>query len=494
MTYTRIRNPGIAERLRKDISCFESYGFTLERRDIICSAHSGNSGNNNNDPYDIFHSIDDPVTPTASLYIQVSGIALMASIGPYLRTLVRLSVDPINPRSLQAIVVIDDEGDKKKKKNNVDDDDGSRSIAHAIHMLIRNSMGAALFLNLHVVLPPGTSRGKVLKRMKQNENGCYEYPSVIVHEHDSNSSTIKRNYRYTLMGSKEPFIIDLGLIQTSVGVPPSIKEPLSQDCLKRFDPIRNYLSLNITTRMCTVRLTPLLYHLSQRLIGNVARIALSKEEETTLSKTEQQQRQQHPMIIVCLEKISNLYRVLMLARDYGIDIGTIGGQLVVVCKLNSTERFRLEAINFVSKNFTSLVGEDDGTTSNAAKQRKKSSHTIEAGEGKESPSSPSSPLSCFPLVVSIEKARELILKEVSSSSFPNVVGFDLHKDAKTLNEHSSDAKGLLSSAGAVILGYESDGIPPRIDQVVSQYVQIQSRTSVNVVAAFSIVLHAIMVQ
>mmetsp|Transcript_40869 Transcript_40869/g.47130 ORF Transcript_40869/g.47130 Transcript_40869/m.47130 type:complete len:117 (+) Transcript_40869:97-447(+) len=107
MTYTRIRNPGIAERLKKDISCFESYGFTLE---------NGNSGNNSDDHCVIFHSIDDPMTPTASLYIQVSGIALLASIGPYLRTLVRLCVDPINPRSLQAIVAIDDKSDKKKKK------------------------------------------------------------------------------------------------------------------------------------------------------------------------------------------------------------------------------------------------------------------------------------------------------------------------------------------------------------------------------------------
>jgi len=484
MTYTRIRNPGIAERLKKDISCFESYGFTLE---------NSNSGNNSDDHCVIFHSIDDPMTPTASLYIQVSGIALLASIGPYLRTLVRLCVDPINPRSLQAIVAIDDKSDKKKKKkkNVDDDDDGSRSIAHAIHMLIRNSMGAALFLNLHIVLPPETRREKVLERMKQNENGCYEYPSVIVHEHDSNSSTtIKRNCRYTIMGSKEPFIIDLGLVQKSIDVPPSIKQPLSQDCLKSFDLIRNYLSLNITTRMCTIRLTPLLYHLSQRLIGNVARIALSKEEETLLSKTKQQQRQQqqYPMIIVCLEKISNLYRVLMLARDYGINIGTIGRQLVVVCKHNSTERFRIEAINFVSKNFTSLVVEDDDIIVNAATQRKKSSYP---DEGKESSSSR---ISYSPLVVSIEEARELIVKEAGSSSFPNVVGFDLHKDAKTLSEHNSDANVLISSAGAIILGYESDGIPPRINQVVSQYVQIQSRTSINVVAAFSIVLHAIMVQ
>jgi hypothetical protein len=532
MICTHIMNPGIGERLEKDTSCFESYGFTFHRDTITCSNNSNknddgsSSEQNNNNYHGIFHSIDDPIVPSASLYIQVSTVSLIASIGPYLRTLVRLCVHPINPRSLQAIVVIGDEDEKKKmtkkKKhnNNNNDDDASRSIAHAIHMLIRNSMGAALFLNLHVVLPTGTSREKVLEKMEQNDDGCYEYPSVTVHEHenkyehehehehDSNSSIIRSNGGdYNIMiRSKQPFIIDLGLVQESDGVPPSIDKPLSHDCLHRFDPMRHFLSLQVTTRMCTIRLTPLIYHLSQRLLLLVGKnydetitappaSSSSEEEEDRIpiivSKSEQQpqknhQHQHQPMILVCLEKISNLYRVLMLVRDYG-GIGTIGRQLVVVCKLDSTvERFRLEAINFISKNFF--------------KRKKKKSSSSHANKNEDEDESLLSSSLYFPRVVSIKEARELIVKDIinsscpSLSSFPNVIGFDLHENAMTLSENNEDAKLILESAGAVILGYESDGIPQPINEIISQYVQIQSRTSVNVVAAFSIVLHAIMAQ
>jgi hypothetical protein len=518
MTCTHIMNPGIGERLEKDISCYESYGFTFHR-DTTCSSNingDSSSEQNNNNYHGIFHSIDDPIIPSAILYIQVSTVSLIASIGPFVRTLVRLSVHPINPRSLQAIVVIGDVDEKKKKNNksNNNDDDASRSIAHAIHMLIRNSMGAALFLNLHVMLPTGTSREKVLEKMKQNDDGCYEYPSVVIHEHenDLNSSIIRSNgseNNNIMINSKQPFIIDLGLVQESDGVPPSIDKPLSHDCLRRFDPVRYFLSLQVTTRMCTIRLTPLIYHLSQRLLllgknhdetmtappasSSSSSSSEEEEEEGTpiiLSKSEQEKHHQHqhqPMILVCMEKISNLYRVLMLVRDYG-GIETIGRQLVVVCKLDSTvERFRLEAINFISKNFL--------------KQKKKKSSSSHANKNEdEDESLLSSSLSYFPRVVSIEEARDLIVKDIinsscsSSSSFSNVIGFDLHENAITLSENNKDAKLILESAGAVILGYESDGIPPPINEIISQYVQIQSRTSVNVVAAFSIVLHTIMAQ
>ena len=102
--------------------------------------------------------------------------------------------------------------------------------------------------------------------------------------------------------------------------------------------------------------------------------------------------------------------------------------------------------------------------------------------------------------MSIEEARELIVKDIidsscsSSSSFPDIIGFDLHENAMTLSGNNKDAKRILESARAVILGYESDGIPQPINEIISHYVQIQSRTSINIVAAFSIVLHAIMAQ
>lgn len=453
ITTTVIRNPGIGNRLSKDICCFEEYGFSLEKKA---------DGDDNNDSHDdvIFHSPDNPVSPIVSLRIQVStNTALISSIGPYLRTLVRLCVD-INPRSLQAIVVIEN-----NKTINI------RSIAHAIHMLIRNSMGAALFLSLHIVLPQGVSLEEVQKEMKQNDDGCYEYPTVIIHEstHGSSnnrgiSSSINNNSANyfcinDIIGStKELYMIDLELIVEKSNVP-SIGNPLSQTCLEVFDPKRQYLSFNVKTRMCTIRFTPLLYHLSQLLMirnHNTRRPSLSNEfRSSSPSLKAEQYEHHHPMIFICLEKLSNLYRVLMLVWDYSKDTKTIGHQFVVVCKSSDiTERFQVAAAKFVSENFTSDEKEI----------------TVQ--------------------VMSIDDALELLGRESVS-----VVGFDLHDDAMTLSnckENTDGAKNVLRSAGAIILGFESDtGIPESFYIYITEYVQIQSRTSINVVAAFSIALHLI---
>ena len=142
----------------------------------------------------------------------------------------------------------------------------------------------------------------------------------------------------------------------------------------------------------------------------------------------------------------------MLVWDYSKDTKTIGHQFVVICKSSDiTERFQVAAAKFVSENFTSDEKEI----------------TVQ--------------------VMSIDDALELLGRESVS-----VVGFDLHDDAKTLSnckEKPDGAKNVLRCAGAIILGFEKEGIPSSLP--VTEYVQIQSRTSINVVAAFSIVLHLI---
>jgi hypothetical protein len=288
--------------------------------------------------------------------------------------------------------------------------------------------------------------------MKQNNDGCYEYPSVTLHDADSDGLLL------LLAGDKEPFSIDLGLIQESKGAPPSIGEPLTLECLKHYDPERQYLALKVSTRMCTVRLTPLLYNLSQRLLlGNNARSSSVPKLDSIQEKTT------HPVVImVCLEKVSNLYRVLMLVRDYG-GVDAIGRQLIVVCRSNNAvQRFHSEAKRFISKNFWKQQTEQASIES-----------------------------SCFPRVLSMEQAKDFLVQDILPAGAP-VVGFDLHEDAMTLSEDDDAAKTMLGSAGAILLGYESDGIPESIDAVVTKYVQIESRSSINVVAAFSIVLHTVM--
>jgi len=354
-------------------------------------------------------------------------------------------------------------------------------------------MGAALFLNLHVVLPPGTTcrREQVLARTQQQQNnndgGFSEYPSVMVHYYEDyledSCHKCMSNERTRL-----PFHIDLGLVaqEPNSVIPPRIENPLSYDCLQNFHPAQHYISLNVSTRMCTVRLTPLLYHLSQRLLeGDIPRTITRTQPPNTSSIVSPKQQQQHqpqhsPLIMVCLEKIANLYRVIMLLRDYGgLSSTLVQRNLVVVCKSKSVaQRFHSEAQTFISKKL--FVEEKD-----------------ERGE------SLLIPPNFLVRVVSIEEAREILVNDIVHSSQPQqhsekiVIGFDLHEHAHTLgqsnnnNHHDNPTNVILGSAGAVILGYESDGIPDKLQQLISHYVQIQSRTSVNVVAAFSIALHEI---
>ncbi|KAL3809236.1 hypothetical protein ACHAXA_005284 [Cyclostephanos tholiformis] len=82
------------------------------------------------------------------------------------------------------------------------------------------------------------------------------------------------------------------------------------------------------------------------------------------------------------------------------------------------------------------------------------------------------------------------------SSF--AVGIDLHPTALTLEgsynamtSPISPALRAIWGAGAIVFGYESSGIPGVIADTLDSWVQIPSRSSINVVAAMSIVLDAL---
>eukprot|EP00980_Cylindrotheca_fusiformis_P011380 scaffold2638_cov114-Cylindrotheca_fusiformis.AAC.8 len=533
-TTTIITNPGIAERLEQDIVGFESYGFSFHRR------HGGDGTIGI-----LIRSSSSTITSCCCLQIQVSNVSLMASIGPFLRTLVRLCIHPINPRCLHARIVLLDCNNNKTSP---------RSIAHAIHMIIRNSMGAALFMDLHIVLPRAaisTVHQQVLEVMKQNDDGCYEYPSVILHDAPTNED--EEDCFFVVGGCdhdrmmKKPFSIDLGTFvpnenddttnnnkkgtttntsssSSSSSQPPCIRNPLTFTCLDEYDPQQHYLNLNVSTRMCTVRLTPLLFHLSQRLLLSFfhqSEPSLSRNTTTTTAtfsslQQEQEQKQQATnqddnsktkiILMVCLEKISNLYRVLMLIRDYYYyydddddDNGSGGDkehqqqqlQLVVVCKSsNIQQRFQSEANTFCVKNHIKLGGGNNLTIR----------------------------------ILTIQTAKDFLIQQQQQQydSKVRVIGFDLHDNARTLlsNHHHYGNDGIemknlllgsstvaeaeaaanggnptsstITTTSIIILGFESDGIPKTIDEVITEYVQIESRTSINVVAAFSIVLHIVM--
>jgi hypothetical protein len=80
---------------------------------------------------------------------------------------------------------------------------------------------------------------------------------------------------------------------------------------------------------------------------------------------------------------------------------------------------------------------------------------------------------------------------VSCSRLQSIVGIDLHPSALTLegNTATSPALRKLKNADAIVFGYESNGIPDVLTKPLSDWVQIPSRSSINVVAAMSIILY-----
>ena len=76
---------------------------------------------------------------------------------------------------------------------------------------------------------------------------------------------------------------------------------------------------------------------------------------------------------------------------------------------------------------------------------------------------------------------------------------DLHPNALTLDADGVDvdtiqdpmmALNLLTSCDVLIWGFEKDGIPAKLDVLSNEYVQVRCRSSLNIVAAMSIVMHA----
>jgi hypothetical protein len=81
-----------------------------------------------------------------------------------------------------------------------------------------------------------------------------------------------------------------------------------------------------------------------------------------------------------------------------------------------------------------------------------------------------------------------VLKIISDSDYKNIVAVDMHKEAISI-EYNKSIDELNDSI--LIFGYELSGIPKEFLELSKTYIQIESRKSVNVVAALSIILSSI---
>jgi len=207
----------------------------------------------------------------------------------------------------------------------------------------------------------------------------------------------------------------------------------------------------IQTRMCTVRLTPILYHLA-RALRNECNLVTSSGNSAVPAAQMNDNSIHIPLILACVDKVANLFRIIMLARDYKSQ-----HRLLLVVR-DERIRTRLEAE--MQKFIAGLDPTDD------------------CGDG-------------IPRIETIEDTVVLLRHECSGK----IVAVDLHADALTLDEPSNNqgvdrsALSALQSAGVVIWGFEKDGIPGAIDSMASCYVQVRCRSSLNLVAAMSVVLH-----
>jgi len=489
---TTLTNPGIIDRLEQDIQDYlHEFGFRIERmtprKDDEAVIFIPTI------PYSYSNTISDECTeasrhntntdiagPVGTLHLHIQNESLLPTVGPLLRTLLRLAVH-IPPQSLRAILYCDfilDPLHKLSKMSTLQqrehleqqEEIAARKMVNAVHMLVRNSMGSALCLDMVIMLPcywrrrdggddDGTkeslpiSKFAVEQAMESNHDACY--PSIHLEER-VNSEIIfnSSNLDNTLDGDTESSSIHLG----------------------------------VSTRMCTVRHQPLLFRWvnqigSDQSVGD-AETAHSIPSPQTTGSLRLGDDYKMPLIVACIEKPGNLHRILMLCHHYRHHSTSVLSNLIVVMP-DDEERSGLQQLfERAIIHFRETILSQDGASVQDCDQ------------------------GCLPTLVYENEAVPLIQSRLnrpngdqdertSSSQEPSIVGIDLHPNALTLSGSDyatglSHAQVALVSADAVVFGYESTGIPRSIDEVLNCWVQIPSRSSINLVAAMSIIFDAML--
>lgn len=489
---TRLANPGIIDRLEQDIQDYlHEFGFRISRKctnnvdqtppkmeDALLFIPTLPYGySNDTDEYTATDSIaktnQSICGPVGALHLHIQNESLLPTIGPLLRTLLRLAVQ-IPPQSLRAILYCDFILDPLQKLSKMSalqqrehlglqEEIAARKMVNAVHMLVRNSMGSALCLDVVLVLPCYWKRrdcdddGKesvpiskiaVAQAMENNRDACY--PSVQLEERKD--SVIVSNSCVNNIGSN----LDGGMESSSI-------------------------HLSVSTRMCTVRHQPLLFRWVNQLGGEHSMRTGDAEEAVHSILSPQSRLHDHnmPLIVACVEKPGNLHRILMLCYQYQARVSSILSNLIVVMPGDGDH-------SDIKQLFQKAVGHFRETILN-----QDSSNDEDADDG------------CLPTLTYEGEAVTLIHtrlnrhsgeqdRKTASPHEPSIIGIDLHEIALTLSgcDDTCQAQVALVNADVIVFGYESTGIPQNIDQILNSWIQIPSRSSINLVAAMSIILDA----
>ncbi|KAL3783417.1 hypothetical protein HJC23_002844 [Cyclotella cryptica] len=232
-TKITLTNPGIISRLHQDIIDYLSpFGYLL--------TFSTKSSSSNDCVNAATAVLTVPLLsnsgPIKTLHIYNHEENLIPTIGPLIRTYLRLSDAHLPPKKLRAIVDCQFVIHSKDKTSDNLEHAVAKRMAHHIHMLIRNSMGSALCLDLVVILPGYSCENRSLSTlaitnaMENNSDTCY--PCVTMLERKSVDFIDTSDSLKTLDNNIER----CNLTQNG-----------------------NTLHLHIRSRMCTVRHQPTLF-------------------------------------------------------------------------------------------------------------------------------------------------------------------------------------------------------------------------------------------
>lgn len=471
-----LTNPGIISRLDQDIDDYlTSFGYCLKYSNVNAGTAI----------LTIPQLLLDTI-PIKTLHIHTHVEDLIPTIGPLIRTYLRLSDGNLHPKKLRAIV---DCRFSIHCKDAPDTDTtceetAAKKMAHHIHMIIRNSMGSALCLDFMLVLPLYSNDNRSLSiqqvetAMESNTDTCY--PCVVLKERALHESELERNSGTTL-------------------------------------------HIHVNSRMCTVRQQPNLFRwLSTPSTGLEFKCEANGHNDTAIQLMTPLVH--YPVVITCIEKVANLHRILMLCYDYD--------KHRLMDELNDVSKASLLLPNIVvvmprdtkENNDALKVNLSSKSMSNNAQKKKRTRKTIleyfeEAIEHFHSVVFVNKQQYGFYrpkiMVYEDESVEEIanfcsIDRSIDDIAPTTILGIDLHPNALTLrgdcyknlyhpkhkqSEHKSqpkyDALQKLITADAIVFGYESTGIPDCIQTHLNAWVQIPCRSSINVVASMSIIFGAL---
>lgn len=407
-SYTVLTHTGITARLREDVTSYDGFTlFEIREEGGVLVRESLPRRASYASPY------------VVTIVIVVNDLDLIATIGPFVRTLVRL-MTRVDARRIR--VVVDLCGIPLHGR--------TRNVPHK---LVRNSMGAALFLDITVRLPSSAAPFSV------DESGVRDtYPTIrVVRRVEADASV---PFRPRLTQRCDRLGHEMGVL-------------VPRGTLRGFDPNRHYLEFTIRGRMSTVCLTPVLFQLSNLLMTTIDDDEDSNEDsDDSCTISDGVGNARH---VVCVEKVPNLHRVMSLFDTYGRI-----SDLIICTRPSLAMRFAE-----IVKNDVRIM-----------REKRASSSTCDV----------------VPPVWTIERAQRT-LSEMRDTGSTRIVEFDLHERAMTLcssQRESVAARALRSARSCIIWGFESDGIPKSMTRDDDMRIQIESRSSLNLVASLSIALHA----